>query len=341
MNRRSFVRGVTTGVLGAGVTFQKLQATPPVPVSSRSKSDDVSVALVKGHDRRKNAISALEMLEAEVRKGIESKRRVVIKPNLTRVKQDEWLASTHLDSIWALCEMISSFHDKKIIIAEGTGPGTPMREAVESFNYPLLQKEFNVEFVDLRQDEYSYTYVVDKDMRPLRIRASRLLLDQNNFLISSAVLKTHALSVVTLGLKNISLAIPMNFDGKDNDRRKLHIDDVSSDPRPLNFNIYHMAQMRVPDLVTIDGFIGMEGEGPLYGDPVESKLAIAGLDWLATDRVGTEVMGFEFEKIGHYKYCSDAGMGEANLERIRILGEPIGNCIREYKRPDNYRRILI
>ena len=27
--------------------------------------------------------------------------------------------------------------------------------------------------------------------------------------------------------------------------------------------------MRIPDLVAIDGFVGMEGKGPLFGDPIE------------------------------------------------------------------------
>lgn len=336
MNRRSFVKGVGLGVLGVGSTIGSLKSEP-VP----SNRTEASVALVKGNDRKRNALTSLEMLEREIREGVKNKRRVVIKPNLTRVKKEDWLASTHLDSVWAICELISSFHSEKIIIAEGTGPGTPLAEALENFNYRSLEEDFNVEFVDLRHDEFSYAHVLDKEMRPIRIRVSKLLLDPANFLVSAAVLKTHSLSVVTLGLKNIALAAPMNFDGKDNDRSKLHKDNVSSDPRPLNYNLFQMAQIRTPDLVTIDGFVGMEGQGPLFGDPVESKLAIAGMDWLAADRVGAEVMGFDFERIGHYRYCCDAGMGEANLERIRVIGEPIGNCRRRYKPPESYQDILI
>jgi len=340
MNRRTFVKNLTVGALAAGSTTSSVAAIPTAAPPNKSFVES-QVALIKGGDRRKNALTALEMIEKEIRNGVEGKHQVVIKPNLTRVKKDEWLASTHLDSIWAICELISSFYKGRIIIAEGTGPGTPLQEALENFEYPLLKKEFDVEFVDLRLDDYSHGYVLDKDMRPMKIRMSKLLLDPNNFLISAAVLKTHALSVITLGLKNIALAVPMNFDGKENDRRKLHKDNVSSDPRPLNFNLFQMAQIVTPDLVTIDGFIGMEGEGPLNGDPVESNLAIAGMDWLAADRVGAEVMGFDFERIGHYRYCAEAGMGEANLEKIKILGEPIGNCTRKYKPPASYESILI
>ncbi len=336
MNRRKFVRNLTAGVLAAGSAKGMRVVTPAKENLAQSP-----VALVKGSDRRKNALAALEMIEQEIRDGVKGKRQVVIKPNLTRVKKEEWLASTHLDPVWAICEVISSFYDGKIVIAEGTGPGTPLEEALDSFEYPLLKKNFNVEFVDLRLGDYSYGYALDKDMRPIQIRMSRLLLDPDNFLVSAAALKTHSLSVVTLGLKNIVLAAPMNFDGKDNDRRKLHKDNVSSDPRPLNFNLFQMAQVVAPDLVLIDGFIGMEGEGPLNGDPVESSLAIAGMDWLAADRVGIEAMGFDFEKIGHYRYCAEAGMGEANLGRIEVLGESVGNCTRKYKPPTSYEKILV
>jgi len=340
MNRRNFIRGLTSGMVAAGVATTAASA---LSISGQPRKSFVGspVALIKGGDRRRNALAALEMIEPEIRAGIERKKQIVIKPNLTRVKKDEWLASTHLDSVWALCETISSFHKGRIIIAEGTGPGTPLQEALESFDYPLLEKQFNVEFVDLRLDDYTFGYVLDTNMRPIRIRMSKLLLDPDTFLISAAVLKTHTLSVVTLGLKNIALAAPMNFDGKENDRRKLHRDDVSADPRPLNFNLFQMAQIVTPDLVTIDGFIGMEGDGPLYGGPVESNLAIAGMDWLATDRVGVEVMGFDFERVGHYCYCAEAGMGEANLEKINVLGESIGNCTRTYKPPKSYESIVI
>ena len=43
----------------------------------------------------------------------------------------------------------------------------------------------------------------------------------------------------------------------------------------------------------------MEGKGPLFGDPIEVGVAIASTDCIAADRVGTDVMGHDFDKVGH------------------------------------------
>jgi uncharacterized protein (DUF362 family) len=47
----------------------------------------------------------------------------------------------------------------------------------------------------------------------------------------------------------------------------------------------------------IDGRIGMEGAGPMAGDPIESGLVICGSDPAAVDMVATRVMGFDWRRI--------------------------------------------
>ena len=47
----------------------------------------------------------------------------------------------------------------------------------------------------------------------------------------------------------------------------------------------------------IDGLIGMDGDGPMCGDKLESGLVIGGSDPVATDMVAARVMGFDWRKI--------------------------------------------
>jgi uncharacterized protein (DUF362 family) len=47
----------------------------------------------------------------------------------------------------------------------------------------------------------------------------------------------------------------------------------------------------------IDGIIGMEGNGPMQGDRVESNVVIGGTDPVAVDMVAARVMGFDWRKI--------------------------------------------
>jgi uncharacterized protein (DUF362 family) len=96
-----------------------------------------------------------------------------------------------------------------------------------------------------------------------------------------------------------------------------------------------------PDLAVIDGFEGMEGNGPVGGTPVEHRVCVVSQDWLAADRVGVELMGIDFAKVGYLNYCAQAGLGEADLRRITILGEPIARHVRSYKLHDNLDQQLI
>lgn len=47
----------------------------------------------------------------------------------------------------------------------------------------------------------------------------------------------------------------------------------------------------------VDGLIGMEGMGPMQGDPVDSNVVIIGTDPVAVDVVASRVMGFDWRKI--------------------------------------------
>ena len=47
----------------------------------------------------------------------------------------------------------------------------------------------------------------------------------------------------------------------------------------------------------VDGVIGMEGMGPMQGDPIRSGVVLVGTDPVAVDAVGARVMGFDWRKI--------------------------------------------
>ncbi len=47
----------------------------------------------------------------------------------------------------------------------------------------------------------------------------------------------------------------------------------------------------------IDGVVGMEGAGPMAGDPIASGVVIGGTDPVAVDMVAARVMGFDWRKI--------------------------------------------
>jgi len=90
----------------------------------------------------------------------------------------------------------------------------------------------------------------------------------------------------------------------------------------------------------IDGYEGMEGTGPVNGTPVNQKVCIASMDWLAADRVGAELMGVDFNKIGYLSYCAKAGdRGQADLSKILIVGPPVEDYAMTYQLPRQWEQI--
>jgi uncharacterized protein (DUF362 family) len=135
--------------------------------------------------------------------------------------------------------------------------------------------------------------------------------------ISAAKLKTHTETGVTLGMKNMFGLLPDKF------KAKYHFKGISNVIVDINTVLR-------PTLTIIDGFIGMEGRGPVRGTPIQMNLIIAGTDPVATDATACRVMGVEPRKISHIKKAYDKGLGE--IDDIEVLGEPLTDVTRVFKR---------
>ena len=160
-------------------------------------------------------------------------------------------------------------------------------------------------------------------------------------------MKTHDRVLATLSLKNIVVGSPVkdpgftfgssSRKGAKSDKSLMH----GSGFRGINYNLYAMSHQLHPHLALIDGFEGMEGNGPNNGTPVDHRVCVASLDWLAADRVAIELMGIDFANVGYLNFCSQAGAGIADLNKIQIIGETISGHKKNYKLSDNFKDQLI
>jgi uncharacterized protein (DUF362 family) len=136
-------------------------------------------------------------------------------------------------------------------------------------------------------------------------------------IVDAAKLKTHSLTRVTLGMKNLFGLLPNKW--KFRYHRK-GIDNV----------IVDINSVLSPSLVVIDGFVGMEGKGPVHGDPVKMDLVIAGQDVVATDIVGATIMGFDPREIRHIAMSIDRGIGGWEYQ---LAGERLEDVSRKFRFP--------
>jgi uncharacterized protein (DUF362 family) len=328
--RREFLRRAGWGALGAGAVglgaFRRPASagvrTGPGPAASAP----AAVSLVKGSDRREIIHQALKLIEDDVWAAVERKKRVLIKPNMAVDKNP--LAITHVDAVRAVLEFLRPRCRKPITVAESGVLNTA--DGFKANGYYALEKEFGVTVVDLNADPvWKPYYVFTKDQVPQAIRVYADFVDPEVCLISLARMKTHDTVLVTLALKNVLMAAPVN-DYKKSDKGYLHGAEKSLHDI-MHFNLFHMAQRVWPDLAVIDGFESMEGRGPAWGTPLDTRLALASRDPLAADLVGTRIMGFDSSRILYLKTLAAAGRGAADLASIPILGAPLEQCLFKFK----------
>ncbi len=342
IKRRDFLKTALGGGLAA---MAAAQFTSPAPAAEPSPpTGPRRISLTAGNDHADMVFRSLKPFEKEIAAAI-GNRRVVIKPNNVAIEIP--LCATHADCLEGILEFLKSIGKLDgAVIAESAANG-PTLEGFANYGYPRVAGKYGVKLVDLDEDASETLRVINQtDFRPHPLRVSKLLLDPNNFIISAAKMKTHDLVVATLSLKNIVVGAPIKDAGFRFDQKK-KAGTATDKPithgggiHGINFNLYTLSQRLHPHLAIIDGYEGMECRGPTRGTKVDHRVCVAGMDWLAADRVAVELMGIDFAKIGYLNYCAAAGMGEADLKKIEIVGASIDKHRKTYLLADNIEEQL-
>jgi len=101
--------------------------------------------------------------------------------------------------------------------------------------------------------------------------------------------------------------------------------------RELHKRLCDLATVMRAKLCVIDGLIGSERH-ETAGRPVKTDVIIAGTDPVATDVVGTMVMGLDPAEIEHLRLCAARGLGEGDPAKIEVVGVEVERVRRKYRR---------
>jgi len=334
LHRRDFIRtslfgGLATASLPA-YTMNTWGEQTKITVGTNPK-----VSLATGNSRAEMTFRALQPFSKEIAQAAGNKR-IIVKPNM--VTSTIPLCATHKDTIEGILEFYKSINKlDQVVIAESSADG-PSMTAYDNYGYIPVANKYKVKLIDLDENPSQLLYVLDElDIRPKPVRMCSLLMDRDNFVMSVARMKTHDRVVATLSLKNVAVAAPVKDPGfgwgsnrkpgAKSDKAIVH----GNGFRGINFNLFNIAFNIRPDLAFIDGYEGMEGDGPNNGTPVDHRVCVAGFDWLSVDRVGIELMGIDPAKVGYLTFCAEAGLGQYDINKIEVVGENIANHIKPYQ----------
>ncbi len=279
------------------------------------------VALTRSGNRSQNIDAGLRLIEDEI--DLKGKQDLFIKVNL--VSTSKQLASTHVDAVRPLLRFLRERYHGKITIGESTLG--PVSLGYERFGYLDLIKEFDVELVDLNNSDWELVQLYDSALRPMKLHFARQLIN-SDYLIVVGPAKTHDTVVVTLSIKNLTMG---GLSYPHGDKQTMHQGYPAH-----NLNLYLLAQLCLPQLSIVDGFIGMEGNGPVSGSPTEWGVTITSCDTVAADCLAAQLMGFEISDIGYLWYCQKKGLGVADLSKMDILGLDPSDCYHRFRPHSGY-----
>ena len=358
VTRRSFFARAGAVATAQGLALQA-QQRPPVdpgatPQDPRMATGDAArlfhysdrrakVSLIKGDNRRKNIYEALVAIDEQIQPALKARKYVLIKPN--GLDPSRRLISTQADAVHGILDYLAPRFKGPVVVAECGG--SPSRQVIGEFGWGKVFAEHKPMDIKLEvpneEGHYELMMGIDYDMHLIPIRLGARFLDPDAFLISSAVMKTHNMVVATMSVKNVVLGAPLppppgqNRAWGESEKRKFHVG-----IRAGNYNMYLAVQRMMHNwgVGIVDGFEGMEGNGPVSGTPVAHRIALASTDFLAVDRVGLECMGIDASWPGYLNYAYQGGLGQYDLAKIEVAGAKIADVQRKYMLHADVDRML-
>lgn len=270
------------------------------------------VAIVKGERAHEPVFKALDLINYE--SALSGWDTVLIKVNFITVETWDTGATTDPIVVEALIKKLKNL-PVQIFVVESDATMTNADKAFEATGMKTMCERNGIQCLNLRHIKDRVKIAIPNGEALNCIKVPRIVTD--SAIISAAKLKTHTLTTVTLGMKNMFGLLPDKFKGK------YHAKGISKVIVDIN-------TVLKPVLTVIDGFVGMEGRGPTGGTPVKMDLIIAGKDVVAVDATAARVMGFEPMEIVHIRKAYEKGLG--NIDNIEVLGSKLDDVRRVFKR---------
>jgi uncharacterized protein (DUF362 family) len=269
------------------------------------------VAVIKGERSHETVFKAIDLIDYKTAlKGFD---KALVKVNFITTKTWETGATTDPLMVEAILTKIARLPVTAYVV-ESDATMTNADKAFEVTGMKEMCKQNGVECLNLRYMKEKVELQIPNGEVLKRIIVPKIAIE--SAIISAAKLKTHGNTGVTLGMKNMFGMLPDKY------KAKYHLKGISKVLVDIN-------TVLKPNLTVIDGFIGMEGQGPVDGTPVKMDTIIAGTDVVATDATACRIMGIDPHKINHIQKASEKGIG--TIDNIQIIGEKIENVTRPFK----------
>ncbi len=268
------------------------------------------VAVVRGERGHEPVFKALDLID--YKRALAGYDKVLIKVNFITTKSWDTGATTDPIVVEAIISKLADL-PVKVYVVESDAMITNADKAFEATGMADMCRRNGIDWLNLRHVKDKVTLEIPDGEALKAVTMPRIVTEAA--VISAAKLKTHLDTTVTLGMKNMFGLLPDKFKGK------YHLKGISKVVVDINTVLR-------PAITIIDGFVGMEGKGPIDGTPVQMNIIIAGTDPVATDATAARIMGFDPCEIRHIHKAYEKGLGK---NEAQIIGEKLETVQKQFK----------
>jgi uncharacterized protein (DUF362 family) len=253
------------------------------------------------------AIEAQLELLGGVGRFVRSGQRVLVKPNLIVPKPPEVPAQTHPEVIYAVAAIVKDAGAVPVVADSPAWSNT--YGCLKALGIVERLEKLGAEVVNLNQP-------VRMRIEDTPVGISRIALEADA-IINLPKLKAHQQLTATFAFKNIYGCV-CGFGGKE--KAYWHFA-RGKEFEPFCRMVVGIYRKLNPVLNIIDGIVGMEGQGPINGQPREIGYLVAGVDPAACERVCCELVGFDPQDLPLLRTAEKMGVGIDSNTSIAIVGD--------------------
>lgn len=247
-------------------------------------------------------LAPLGGISAFVRPG----QRVLVKPNLLSAKGPDKAVTTHPELVRAVVRLAQQAGGV-ISVGDSPGIGTP-RQVARACGILQVCEETGASFAPFADSD---------KIRPRGSTFQELEIARDiveaDVIINLPKLKTHQMMGVTCAVKNLFGAVVGLR------KPRLHLQ-AGTSKAFFALMLLELAEQIAPALNIVDAVIGMEGNGPGSGDPVQIGALLAGADALAVDAVALALLGLPTTASWTQQVARQSGRSGSILGEVEVFG---------------------
>ena len=247
--------------------------------------------------------------------------KVALKPNLVLPMRPEGAATTHPALLIAIAKWLRARGVTDITVVDG--PGGPFAVAPLRAIYAACGMRPVAAYASLNEDTSFIERTFESGVAVKRFNLLNAIADAD-MVISVAKLKTHSMTTLSGGVKNLFGCVP----GLQKPEMHMRLPDVDR----FSGMLIDLALLIAPAVTVIDAVVCMEGNGPTAGRPRAYGWTLASRDAFAQDAFAASLMGIGEERVPMLRLSRARGLLN---EPVLLVGDAPEPIVPPFKLPDS------